>query len=406
LNNEEYNIVFFTDIGSGQLRLIEKHLKKKQVFILDHHEPELEQVKGVVQVNPHLFGIDGSHDMSGAGVVYFFVNALNPGIKGVAHLAFVGAIGDIQDENGFSEINKGIIEKAKDEGRIKVIKGLRVFGAQTKPLHKVLEYCSSPPIPGVSGSESGAIQFLREIGIMPKNANNEWRRLIDLGQEEIERLTEGIVMKILESDSSVNPEDIIGEVYIFKDEEKGSPMRDAKEFSTLLNACGRMGRSSYGIGACLDDPESKSKAIKTLNDYKREIVKAMEWFEKNKKSENVISEKGYLIINAKNFVRPSIIGTMASIISKSSEMEDGRLILSMAQNLDGNTKVSLRLAGSREREMDLNSVVSKIVERLGAGAAGGHSMASGAIIPSEKEEEFIVNARSVLQMFSMEERII
>jgi nanoRNase/pAp phosphatase (c-di-AMP/oligoRNAs hydrolase) len=120
----------------------------------------------------------------------------------------------------------------------------------------------------------------------------------------------------------------------------------------------------------------------------------------------VIRDKGFMIINARNQVKSSIIGTMASIISKSSEFSQRTFIMSMAQNDDGSTKVSMRVSGNRDSEVDLHGVVSRMTEKMGSGAAGGHSMASGAVIPTEKEEEFMSIARDVLRQVSMEENIL
>jgi single-stranded-DNA-specific exonuclease len=402
---ENFKYIFFTDIGSGQLEVIEKHLSDRQIFILDHHEPQIEEAPNLMQVNPHLFGINGSGEISGAGTVFMFAETLNPKMKDYAHLALIGATGDIQDQGGFSALNRRIIDIAVEQGRIKIIKGLKLFGAQTKPLHKILEYSSNPSIPGVSGSEAGALQFLGSLGI-PTRENGIWRKLVNLSDSEMQKLTEGIVMKLLESDKPVDPEEIIGEIYILRGEEKESPFREVKEFSTLLNACGRMGKSSVGIGACLGDPGSKRAAMRTLSEYKQEIVKAMNWYDQNKRGEHVIKDKGFLIINARDQVRPSIIGTMASIISKSSDFTERTYIMSMAHNLDGSTKVSMRVSGNNDADIDLHGVVSKITERMGSGAAGGHSMASGAVIPTDKEDEFVVLARDVLKQMSIVENIL
>ncbi len=402
---ENYRYIFFTDIGSGQLDLINASLKDRTIFILDHHEPAEDAGPNVIHVNPHLSDIDGSSQLSGAGVVYLFSEKLSPKMKSFAHVALIGAIGDIQDENGFSELNRRIIDTAVESGKLKVIKGLKLFGAQTKPLHKLLEYSSSPAIPGVSGSESGAIQFLKQIGIEPKDGN-QWRKLVNLSQPEISRLTDGIIMKLLESDTPINPEEIIGEVFILKDEEKESPLRDAKEFSTMLNACGRMGRASVGIGACLGDKVSKQNAIRVLGDYKKEIVTAINWYDKNKYSPNVIRDKGMIIINAQDQIRPTIIGTLASIISKSNDIPERTFILSMAQNDDGSTKVSMRIAGNSSSDVDLNDIVSQITEKVGAGKGGGHSHASGAVIPSDKEAEFIASAKTILKQNFLEEQVL
>src|SRR3989338_8635018 len=151
---EPYNCFIFTDIGSGAFSGIKEMLKGKKVFILDHHITETDDFGEIVFVNPHTCGIDGGKEISGAGVVFKFACAVDKGMEEFAHIAIIGAIGDLQEQNGFLRLNGEILKVAVEKNKVKVIKGLRIFGSQTKPLHKALEYCTDPYIPGVSGSES------------------------------------------------------------------------------------------------------------------------------------------------------------------------------------------------------------------------------------------------------------
>ena len=193
---EPFNCFIFTDLGSGALSEIEELFKGKKVFILDHHEPQNKDFKSdnIFFVNPHKFGIDGGIEISGAGVVYLFTSCFDKKMEEFAHVAIIGAIGDMQEKNGFKKLNEEILQTAINKGKIKVIKGLRLFGAQTKPLHKVLEYCTDPFIPGVSGSESGAIQFLQQLGIDPKNGNG-WKKIMHLTDEEMKNLVTGVIFE-------------------------------------------------------------------------------------------------------------------------------------------------------------------------------------------------------------------
>ena len=389
ISKENYNCFFFTDIGSGKLSDIKSLLANKKVFVLDHHKPENVDIHdNIIHVNPHLFGVNGTNEISGAGVVYFFAKYLDNKNEDMAHIAVVGAIGDVQENNGFSRLNNEILETAKARGKIKVVKGLRVFGAQTKPLHKILQYCTDPYIPNVTGSESNAIQFLHQLGIDPKNGK-EWKKLVQLTEDEIKKLSAGIIMKRVDEKK---PEDIFSYVYILCDEEKESSLRDAKEFSTLLNACGRLNKSSLGIGACLNDEKIKKKAINNLLGYKREIVKTMRWYEENKGSEDIIKKEGMIIINAKDNVMATMIGTLASIISSSNGFDKTTFVMSMARLLNGKTKVSLRIS-NRKAGIDLFKIISDIAEKVG-GEAGGHLSAAGAVIPTDMEKEFIEEAEN------------
>ena len=401
LASEPYNCFIFTDIGSGVLSDINETLKGRKVFILDHHSTEKTEAENVVFVNPHTCGIDGGKEISGAGVVFKFACAVDKGMEELAHIAIIGAIGDLQEQNGFLRLNEEILKIAVEKGKIKVTKGLRLFGTQTKPLHKVLEYCTDPYIPGVSGSESGAIQFLYQVGIDPKNGNG-WKKIVHLDEEDMKRLVTGIIMKRL---NEANPDDVLGNIYILPHEEEESPTRDAKEFATLLNACGRLGKASYGIGACLGDRKIKQQAIRCMADYKKEIVNALNWYNDNKFSDDIFWGNRFVIINAKDKVMSTMIGTLASILSKSNLMASNNFILSMARALDGSTKVSLRTANNLNGALDLKKIIEDLIAGIGNAEAGGHQNAAGAIIPTEKESMFIEAAKEALGRHAVEERI-
>lgn len=405
---EPYSSFLFTDLGTGQFEILKKHLQGKNVFILDHHHLQGSfEAENFVHVNPHIVGIESSREISGAGVSYLFSKTINNSNTDLASVAIIGAIGDMQEDQGFSGFNKEILADAKQAGRIKVITGLRLFGVQTKPLHKVLEYSSEFPIPGITGSESAAIQFLQQLGINPKNGSG-WRKLTDLNDEELVRLATGVVVQRIGLES---PEAIIGPVYILKQEEEG-PLKDAKEFATLLNACGRLGKASVGIGACLGDAKCKAEALRTLDEYKQHIANSLSWYEKTIRMNGSVEKKsihlgnGFVIINAEDNVMPTMIGTLASIVAKSSNFSPGTFVLSLARAEDNFTKISLRLAGEKlvKGEFNLMEIMTAMAGKVG-GQAGGHHEAAGAIISTEKEEEFMSEAIRYLAEKRIEERV-
>ncbi len=399
--DEEYDIYIFTDLGAGQIQNIKKHLSKKKVFILDHHTPNGEEsYENIVHVNPHFFGIKGDSEISGAGVVFLFSKALNEKNSDMAHIAIVGAIGDVQEKNGFKPLNNDIVEIAIKQKKIERKKSLRFFGVETKPIYKLIAYGTEVIIPGVTGSESRAIQFLNDIGIAPQ-VDKRWKKLSNLTDSEMQTLVSSIIIKRQNED---DPSDVLGFVYKLIDEEEGSPMRDAKEFSTMLNACGRLNKSSIGIGACLGDKKSKQEAIRTINEYKKEILNAFKWYDENKNSDRIIHEKGFIIIDAKDNILGTIIGTLASMISHQEGIAPGTYILGVAKTSDGTVKASLRISGKSKEGTDLKGVVDEIVS-ISGGESGGHSVAAGASVPLELEGEFLNAARRVLSRKVLEEII-
>ena len=330
-----------------------------------------------------------------------FSKEVNITNKDMAHIAIIGAIGDIQEQNGFSRLNSMLVEDAKSSGKLKVINGIRIFGAQTKPLYRLLQYSTDPYIPGVSGSEMGAINFLNKIGIKPRNSEG-FVKLVNLSDDEIKKLTAGIIMQRI-SAGVKDAQSIIGPVYILREEKKESPLRDAREFATLLNACGRLGEASIGIGTCLGDPKIKRKALDTLTTYKREIMTSLRWYDENKSNKrHIIKEPKFLIINAEDKVKTSIIGTMSSILSKSDTTGYLKYIIGLARNEEElTTKVSIRCL---DEESDAREIMHQICNDI-YHECGGHKSAAGAVIKSDEEGKFIDNAQKFLKRVCIEERV-
>jgi single-stranded-DNA-specific exonuclease len=377
----------FVDLGSGQLSAIAGHLTTP-TLILDHHESDGQAPEGYVHINPLLHGQDGNSGISGAGVVYLLARRL--GYRDLARLAIIGAIGDIQENDGFSGFNTLILSDAVRNGSMSVERGIRLFGAQTRPLTKLLAYNHDLQLEGITGDPNAAYRFLTSLGIRINHSRGE-RRYIDLEPEERMQLLSGILMKRSHLE---DPESIIGYMYTLLEEEEGTPFRDAREFSTLLNACGRMDKASVGVGAAMGIPELKREALGVEKTYKRAIGRAIGWF----KEQLILEERiergpGYYLVDGRDEIEAPIIGTLASIASRMDEIKGPALICSYAYLASGDLKASLRAHGDTGH--DLHEIMTRIVASVGGGA-GGHTNAAGALVPRDLEDAFIASAREVL----------
>jgi len=385
IKSEGYHCIIFSDLGSGSLKDINKLFNEELIIILDHHIIDGETK--FLHFNPLKYEISSS-DISGAGMSYLFVKALNENNKDLAHLAVIGAVGDVQDVNGFKGINKTILEDAVQSDKIEIRRGLRLFGSQTRPLHKILQFSTDPYIPGITGNESAAISFLTSLGIELKE-DGKWKKLIHLNEDEMKKLVTAIILKRIGNEE--NPEDVLGSIYLLKDEPEESPTRDVREFSTLLNCCGRLNKPSLGIGVCLGNKFMREKAINLLNDYRMELIKGLDWFYRHRNTSHVIEYNNFVIINAEDNIRDTLVSTVSSIISKSNIYKEGTKILALAHTLDGNIKISFRISGFDD-EVDLRNYLSQIMSEINQDEFGGHRLACGGLIPLEKESIFIKTA--------------
>ena len=164
LANEEPTPIVFTDIGSSSRDLLKRKLSKVDLIILDHHQPDKITIPSLIHVNPHLFGIDGAREISGAGVAYYLAEAIDSANKDLASLAVIGALGDSQDKNpqrALIGLNRSIVTQAINNKTLAVERDLLFYGRETRPIHKALSYTTNPFLPGLSGEEDKCLGFRR-----------------------------------------------------------------------------------------------------------------------------------------------------------------------------------------------------------------------------------------------------
>ncbi len=380
----ENDFLIFADFGSGQLQMMQNILDKTQVLILDHHEPVNFNHMNLLHVNPMMHNED---EMSASIVCYSFAKFLNPRNTDLVDIALIGAIGDESGEKWeFKGFIKKILEEAEVLGKVSVHKGLRFYGRSTRPIHKSLALTYEPFIPGVSGSESQAIQFLSDIGIRTKQ-DGDWIKLKDLTKEEEQKLASAIIVERMKTETAA--EDIFGDIYtlIGKPEE----LQDAREFATLVNACGRTQMPQIAIRLLLGDYSAIENSHQTIEDYRRMISDALNWLRENPESIKQTPLANFIIANGK--IPESIIGTIASIVVNSDFVDSAQPLFALANSDEDKMKISARLP--KNLKINLRGVMTKIISKTG-GEAGGHANAAGGFIPKAKVEEFINTTQMVL----------
>ncbi len=356
ITRKEPELVIFTDLGSSYLTELRE--LDSGIIILDHHEVAGE-LGNAIHINPLLFEME---EMSGSCVTFLLAREM---VKDddLAPLALVGAIGDLALND---------ISFFKNNPNIKIEKGLKVFGRLTRPLHQVLTY--SDVLENIE-SEASAIQFLTELGIDLKNEEG-WKTLSDLTEKEKQKLNDALIKEHFE-----HPEEIFGDTWTlnnFKDE-----LRDGKEFATILNACSRLERSDIALNLCLKKEGSLKDARKLVASYRRTLSKYLRWVEDG----NSIEKENVTFILGNDFISENIIGTIASIFSRSSKNP----IIALTNAEDG-IKISARALNG----VNINSILSGAVEKVG-GMSGGHHEAAGATIPKGKEDEFMKECEKLMK---------
>ncbi len=400
-------LVWFTDLGSGML----EELRRVDAVITDHHIPKrgapavarkmreniLTFAAAVdsmendypLQLNPHDFQRDGATDLSGAGATYLIAAAMDPQNIDCAALAIVGAVGDFQDSRTgrLEGTNRRIIADAAKAGVVEANLDLRLYGRESRALPTLLQYADDPPLPGLAGHYRRCERFLTTLNI-PLKASDADRHWIDLSEAEKRTICSALVDRILTGGLGHKvAKRLVGEVYTLVGEERGTPLHDAKEFATLLNACGRYDRGEVGYHVCRGDRESwYQRAKKQLQGHRMNIAQTIQIVE-----ELGIEAKDHIqYFHGEDKIMETVVGIVAGKMLGSGKLPRDKPIIGFAFTEDG---MAVKVSGRATRRLvkrgvNLSAVMETAAKQFD-GVGGGHNIAAGATIRRDAEEAFL-----------------
>ncbi len=379
------NCVIFVDLGGGSGFVDEM---KNNVVIIDHHQPVC---MGHLQANPHLSGFDGGSELSAAGCAYF-------AFKTSVELGVVGAVGDMQAP--FRSLNKLMLDEAVLQGQVGVSTDLLLFGRNSRPLTQFLLYADEPYLPGLTGHEDACQKFLSGLGIGLKEGE-KWRAYNDLDAGEKKKLVSALAELLSMKISPEAANRLTGEIFTLLNRPDGTELRDASEFSTLLNACGRNGRPELGVDVCLSREGAYGKARVLLAEHRKNLREGIEFAMKNSQDLGK-----FLLIDGRGAISDSIIGVVAGMLfpgarnkpvlalsleESGMEKSGDDFSRSGTSQASSTQKIKLSTRGTKKlvaEGLNLSKILSECCAVVG-GVGGGHNIAAGATIPNDKLDEFL-----------------
>ncbi len=381
------DLVWICDLGSGYL----SEFHRTGIVVTDHHVPDskwrrkqtvLDDFSQIHHINPHCYGMDGSYEVCGAGMTYLLSKEIDHSNIDMAYLAVVGAVGDFQDSNEsrLVGLNREILRDAQAHGDLVVDDDLRFFGRETRPLAQYLQFSTDPRIPGLSDDPHGCSEFLRRMGI-PLKDGPRWRVWNDLSQNEKDRATD----EIMEMAGFANRDRVFGEMYTFPNMPSGTGLRDAKEFATVLNSCGRYDDADTGLSICCGDADALRTAERNRAEHRRHISSAITYVKDN----HLVRERRFLqYFDAGDSMRETVVGIVAGMLLNTPECNPNLPIIAFVDAEDG-VKVSSRTNRALvDRGLNLSEIM-KTASMVVGGTGGGHSVAAGATIPPDQKDRFL-----------------
>jgi single-stranded-DNA-specific exonuclease len=400
MRSEDHDFYIITDLGAEMANEFNQALDNRWA-IIDHHQiPQQElSIEDNNQIlNAWKYGIDGGKEISAGGMAYLVATTLDRKNKNLSPIAIVSALADRQDQGDKKSLlglNSEIVKTAQSLRLISMDLDLLLTGRETRPIHESLSFTAFPYIEGLTWATESCYALIKNAGIK-MSKNGRWRVLSEISQDEKNIILNAIAEYVVNSSKNkeVNIIDnLIGYTYTLINEDQRSLLRDAREFSTMLSACGRIRKSGVGIGICMGDRNDLlnegekivTKYRTTLRNYITSIF-AEKW--------RMIDNGKSVFINGEGLLTEDMLGAISSLLSGSPTL-GGRLVFVRTLTNDGFYKFSCRKSLGSTSKSDLGLIMRYCSESVG-GSGGGHSLAAGCKIPLAKLEEFLSAVRNAI----------
>jgi RecJ-like exonuclease len=384
-DSRDFHIV--TDLGGGFGRELDQALGDNWI-VLDHHQIPDEEIDNQNVINSWKYGIDGGLDICAGGMAYLASVALDERNTDLSAIAVVSALGDRQDQGerkSFTGKNFEIANIAKEQGLVEIDLDLLLVGRETRPLVDALAFTSQPFIEGLTWNRDSCLSILNSSGVNLKD-EGRWRVPAELNEEEKRQVIEAITKFASGKNATEIMSELIGYTYTFPREDSRSFLRDGREFSTMLNSCGRINHSGVGIAVCMGDRNKILREAETiLIDYRKMIREYM----------NILSNERWRIsesetcvmVNGEDIVPETMTGTISSLIAGSPK-NSGKIVILRTKAEENTIKFSSRKSFGCTSDINLSEIMRTGAEQFD-GIGGGHNAAAGAKITKDKLDEFL-----------------
>jgi len=386
------SLKIFSDLGAGQQNLLaERGLTEKDVIIVDHHVSQPAEIT-YTQVNCLPYGYTR---MSAAGVCYLIAKEMDEANIDLAKLAIIGNVGDMMAREKCGLVGPAreiIVEDGLKSGNVEVRKkDLNCYGTATRPIHLSLAYNDDPFIKGISNNPEGARQFLKRLGIRQQTPDGRWFVWEEIPVEDRRTIISALAEQLIANGEPVDR--LLAEIYGFPDEIPRTPLRNAQEYATMLNACGRWSKPQIG-GAILrgDRGTAYRDAEHMLNNHRAIIRNLLQYIIDTGVKE--LDNLQWLHVGGR--YPDTIVGIGAGMALSKLNSKKPILIMCEVPEDTNLTKVSMRTTERVvEQGIDLQKALSDASAEYGGGG-GGHKIAAGAYIPKTAEEEFVYRVNRIL----------
>ena len=387
MKNDSRELHIITDLGGGFAKDLDTSLDDSWV-VVDHHQIPEEEFDNERVINAWKYNIDGGTEISAGGMAYLVSQVLHKENTDLAWIAVVAALGDRQDQGekkSFLGINLEIASTAKKNNQVEIDLDVLLVGRETRSLPDALAFTSHPFIEGLTWNRDACLSLLNSSGIKLKDGSR-WRVPAELTEDEKRILLQSISKFTSSKNATEIMDELVGYTYTLSGEDKRSFLRDAREFSTMLNSCGRIRKAGVGIAICMGD---RTKMLGEGENILLEYRTLLRTYMNTLASERwrVVDNGRYLMINAEGVVPENMAGAVSSLLG-GSQKNTGKIIILRTNGDEGTIKFSSRKSTGCKSEVNLGLLMRACATKV-AGLGGGHNAAAGARITKDKLDEFL-----------------
>lgn len=387
LKNDSRDLHIITDLGGGFAKDLDATLDDNWI-VVDHHQIPKEEFDNERVINAWKYNIDGGREVSAGGMCYLVSKALHKENTDLAWIAVVSALGDRQDQGekkSFTGVNLEIASTAKKSGQVEIDLDILLVGRETRSLPDALAFTSHPFIEGLTWNRDACLSLLNSSGIKLKDGSR-WRVPAELTEDEKRNLLEAISKFTSTKNATEIMDELVGYTYTLSGEDKRSFLRDAREFSTMLNSCGRIRKAGVGVAICmgdrtrmLEEGESILLEYRTLLRTYMNTLASERW--------RVVDNGQYVMVNGEGLVPENMTGAVSSLLG-GSQKNNGKIIILRTSGDEGTIKFSSRKSTGCKSEVNLGLLMRSCAAKV-SGVGGGHDAAAGARITKDKLDEFL-----------------
>ena len=387
LKKDSRNFHIVTDFGGGFANNLDQSLGEDWI-VLDHHQILEYENDNPRVINAWKYDIDGGTEICAGGMAFFAAMSLDEKNSDLSALAVVAALGDRQDQGerkSFTSKNFEIATVAKDLGLLDIDLDLLLVGRETRPLPEALAFTSQPFIEGLTWNRDACLSLLNSSGIQLKDGGR-WRVPAELDEDEKRIIIEEITKFTTEKNSTDIMSELIGNTYTLPREDRRSFLRDGREFSTLLNSCGRISKSGVGIAICMGDRNKiLEEGESILSEYRKLIKEYMNVLTNERW--RISESKNCVMVNGEGIVPETMTGTISSLIAGSTK-NLGKIIILRTKGEENTIKFSSRKSFGCKSPINLSELMKTGAEKFD-GIGGGNNAAAGAKITKDKLNDFL-----------------